>query len=110
MNIYFTDYFKKQLKDLKKKYPHAKEDLIDTLDIFNPGKEIMIGGSIYKIRIISRDMKRGKAGGFRAYVFLFVKKNILVPLYIYSKTEIENISRNDLKYYFDRVIEDLMGL
>lgn len=68
--IFFSEYFKRQLKRLKKKYPHVKVDLLTRLENLNVKDEISIGKSIYKIRIQSRDMKKGKSGGFRSYIYM----------------------------------------
>lgn len=109
MPIFFSQYFKKQLKRLKKKYPHVKEDFLKIIDSFDPKNEISIGLSIYKIRIPSRDMQKGKFGGFRAYVYIYVRKNLLVPLYIYPKSETESITENELKHHFDQTIKEIFA-
>lgn len=109
MKILFSEYFKKQLKKLKKKYPHVKEDLLEIISAFHPKNEIPIGRSIYKIRIGSTDMQKGKSGGFRSYIYLYVKKELLLPLCIYPKSETESITENELKYHFDRTIEEMVS-
>lgn len=106
MRIYFTKYFRTQLKKLKKKFPNIKGDLLKKLENFDLKKEIYIGRSIYKVRIKSSDQAKGKSGGFRSYIYLFQKKDLLVPLCIYHKSGKETISENELKYYFDRAIEE----
>ncbi len=108
--IFFPEHFKKQIKSLKKKYPQVKDDLLERIDAFDPDKEIAIGRSIYKIRIPSRDMQKGKSGGFRSYIYVYFKKEILVPLCIYPKSETENISENELKHHFDKAIQELLSL
>lgn len=106
MKVFFAEHFKKQLKKLKKKYPHVKEDLLEIIEIFNPKNAISIGRSIYKIRIPSTDMRKGKSGGFRAYIYFYVRKDILMPLCIYAKSGTESITENELKYHFDKIIEE----
>ena len=109
MKILFSEHFKKQLKKLKKKYPRIKADLLDIIEPFNPLNEISIGRSIYKIRIPSTDMQKGKSGGFRSYIYLYVKKDLLLPLCIYPKSETENITESELKYHFDQTIREIVG-
>lgn len=109
MRIFFSEHFKKQLKKLKKKYPHTKEDLLNSINSFNAKNEISIGKSIYKIRIPSKDMKKGKSGGFRSYIYLYLKKELLVPLCIYPKSETESITENELKHHFDQTIEEILS-
>lgn len=108
MNILFSEHFKRQLKKLKKKYPHVKDDLLNMIDSFNPKNEISIGQSIYKIRIPSSDMQKGKSGGFRSYLYMYIKKNLLLPLCIYPKSETESITESELKYHFDQAIGEIL--
>lgn len=108
MKPFFTEYFKKQLRSLKKKYPRVKEDFLRVIDKINLKEEISIGRSIYKIRIGSSDMKKGKSGGFRSYIYLYIKKDLLVPLCIYAKSEKEIVSEGELQYHFDKTIEELV--
>jgi len=108
MKIYFTGHFAQQLKKLLKKYPHADEDLLHILEKLDPGKEISIGKSIYKIRIASRDLQKGKSAGFRTYVYLYRRKDLLVPLCIYAKTEQVSISENELQYHVNKMNEELL--
>lgn len=108
MKIFFSEHFKKQLRKLKKKYPHIKNDFLSVIDFFDPRNEISIGRSIYKVRIPSADMRRGKSGGFRSYLYLYLKNDLLVPLCIYPKSETESITENELKHHFDQTIVELI--
>jgi mRNA-degrading endonuclease RelE of RelBE toxin-antitoxin system len=108
MQILFSEHFKRQLKKLKKKYPNVKEDLLYTLDLFDPVNDVSIGRSIFKIRIPSSDMKKGKSGGFRSYLYLYMKKDLLLPLCIYPKSKTDSITENELKYHFDQSIQSLI--
>lgn len=108
MQIFFSEHFKKQLKKLKKKYPSVKDDFLGVMDFFDSNNEISIGRSIYKIRIPSKDMQKGKSGGFRSYLYLYIKKNLLLPLCIYPKSETESITENELKYHFDQTAQEIL--
>lgn len=110
MTIFFSEHFKKQLKKLRKKYSRIKDDFLKIIDIFNSHNEVSIGRSIYKIRIPSTDMKKGKSGGFRSYVYVYVKKDLLLPLCIYPKSDTESITDSELKHHFDRTIEELVAI
>lgn len=110
MTILFTEYFKKQIKKLKKKFPHVKEDLLNVLEKLRIENEISIGRSIYKIRIRSRDMKKGKSGSFRCYIYLYRQKELLIPLSIYTKSEKEMLTENELTYHFGKTIEEVSHL
>lgn len=108
MKILFSEHFKRQLKKLKKKYPHVKDDLLGVMNSMNLHEQISIGRSIYKIRIPSKDMKKGKSGGFRAYLYFYLQKDLLLPLCIYPKSETESITDNELQYHFDQTIRELV--
>jgi len=70
-----VEYFRRRLKKLSKKYRRIGEDymsLIETLEN-NPLEGDAIpgfGNKIYKIRMRSISMKRGKRGGFRVIYYL----------------------------------------
>ncbi|MFA6305456.1 MAG: type II toxin-antitoxin system RelE/ParE family toxin [Candidatus Gracilibacteria bacterium] len=108
MKIFFAEHFKNQLRKLKKKYPKVKDDILQKLENLNLKNEVYIGHSIYKLRIKSSDQNKGKSGGFRSYIFLYLKKDLLVPLCIYAKSENESISENELKYHFDNISAELL--
>lgn len=110
MPVFFSEHFKNQLRKLKRKFPHAKQDLLARLNSLKIENEISIGRSIYKIRIGSCDMKKGKSGGFRAYIYLYFKKNLLVPLCIYAKSDKESLTEGELQYHFGKIIEELVVL
>lgn len=108
MKIFLSGHFKDQLKKLMRKFPHVKEDLLDSLEVLHIDNEISIGRSIYKIRIKSNDMKKGKSGGFRVYLYCYHKKDLLVPLCMYAKSQKESITETELQYHFDRTIEEIV--
>ena len=109
MKILFSQYFKKQLKKLSKKYPQIVEDFLNKIDSLKLDQETYIGRSIYKIRIASTDMNRGKSGGFRSYLYLYQNKDLLLPLCIYCKTETASITETELKFHFDKTMEELIN-
>ena len=110
MNIFFTKHFKSQLKKLKKKYPHVKEDILAKFKDLDLKKEIHIGRDIFKVRIKSSDLKKGKSGGYRSYIYLYRKKDLLVPLCIYVKGQKESISENELEHCFGKAIVGLLEI
>jgi hypothetical protein len=110
MKIFFAEHFRSQIKRLKKKYPHTKEDLLNALEKLNLENEIHIGQSVYKIRIKSRDMNKGKSAGFRSYIYCYHSKNLLVPLCIYAKPDTASLSETELQYHFDKINEELITL
>ena len=95
-----VEYFKRKLKKLNKKYRKIGgdyESLIETLEN-NPEKGSAIpgfGNKIYKIRMSSSNMKRGKRGGFR--VIYYLSDHIVYLLTIYAKAKREEVSVKEIK-------------
>lgn len=95
-----VEYFRRRLKKLSKKYRRIEEDyksLIETLEN-NPSEGDAIpgfGNKIYKIRMRSSNMKRGKRGGFR--VIYYLSDHIVYLLTIYAKAKREEISVKEIK-------------
>lgn len=110
MDFFLTDHFKRQVKFLAKKFPHVKDDLILALRTLDLDHEVSIGRSIYKIRIKSRDLKKGKSGGFRAYLYFYRLKSLIVPVCVYAKSYQSDLSDNELQHHFDHMLVEIMRL
>ncbi|MCU0480026.1 MAG: type II toxin-antitoxin system RelE/ParE family toxin [Anaerolineae bacterium] len=100
--------FLRQLKRLARKYPnvtHVVYDLIGELEADNrPGDLIPnVGYDVYKVRLKNPDSQRGKSGGFRVVYYLKLIDNVILIL-IYSKTEINDISPNEIRDIIDELI------
>ena len=83
-----TDFFAKRLKDYSRKYRRIRDDYKDLLDQLETspysGDRIQgCKGPVFKTRMASRDMQKGKSGGFRViYLILEREKEIhLLTLY-----------------------------
>ncbi len=110
MQILITKYFSLQAKKLKRKFPRLKEDLIKNLQSFVPKNEIHIGKSIFKIRIKSRDLNKGKSGGLRSYIYLFRRKKLIIPICIYFKSDQEVIAAKVLDFHFKKTLEEIVTI
>jgi len=95
-----TPTFEKQIKHFLKKYPQIIEDLDNFKKDFLtrrvksnaiPG----CGGKIYKTRIKSTDIAKGKRGGYRLIYYLEEDTIILLTLYI--KSEKKDITAKEIK-------------
>ncbi|MFQ6072081.1 MAG: type II toxin-antitoxin system RelE/ParE family toxin [Methanosarcinales archaeon] len=100
--IIALDFFNRKLKKLKKKYRNIKKDyelLLDTLEKDPYAGDAIKGckNKIYKIRLKSSDMKRGKRGGFRVIYYLVDRDKKIYLLTIYAKTKKETISIKEIK-------------
>ncbi len=106
--IVVTDYFKKQVKRLKKKDRLIKKHLINGLSNFSKSKAIHIGHGVYKLRL-NRDGK-GKSGGYRVYIFVIETDGILAPICIYAKSTKESISLLQIATHLENVKVELKYL
>ena len=93
--------FQKDIKRLRKKYPHIQQDvqpLINQLvDGETPGDQIQATGYIvYKVRLLNRDAQRGKSGGYRVIYYIRTPMQIVL-LTIYSKSERSDTSVDDIQ-------------
>lgn len=102
LEIKITSVFQRSAKKLKKRYRKIVEDLellMETL-INNPQAGDAIPGlynCVWKIRMASSDMKKGKSGGFRIVYYYIDKDEVIYLLDIYSKGEKEDINISDIK-------------
>lgn len=108
MQILITQHFFQQAKRLKRKFPNLKNDLIKNLKSFVPKNEIHIGRSIFKVRIKSSDLDKGKSGGLRSYIYFFRQKKLIVPICIYFKSDQERVSEKALDFHFKKTLEEII--
>jgi len=76
MEFKATPTFAHAFKRLRKKYRNLPED-IERLRLIltqNPTAGIPLGAELYKIRLSSSDMKKGKRGAFRIAYYLVVNE------------------------------------
>lgn len=93
--------FLRDLKRLRKKYPRVRSDVQDLIDQIQngatPGDQMQgVGYTVYKARVASTDMKRGKSGGFRVIYYIVIEEQVVL-LTIYTKTQHEDISSAEIR-------------
>lgn len=109
-DIYLSDFFQKLIKQLKKKYPHAGDDLKTGLGLLvrqpDLGKSIEGVEKVRKIRLRNSDIQKGKSGGYRL-IYLEDGQNILIiPLIMYSKLQREDVTVNELRILIARMLQE----
>ncbi len=57
---------------------------------------IHLGQGVYKARIANSDKNSGKSGGYRLLSYLKLIENELFLLFIYDKSDFENLSENEI--------------
>ena len=99
MTIEVLPRFEKELKRLAKKYKKISEDLYGFKQkiLNNPTLGTPLGNNCYKIRVANSSVPTGKSGGFRIITLVKVEKERIILLTIYSKSDKENISDDELK-------------
>ncbi|MGQ0593839.1 MAG: type II toxin-antitoxin system RelE/ParE family toxin [Gammaproteobacteria bacterium] len=100
MAVRYSDAFKRQLKRLRRRYPHIRQDLQPILEHLaageTPGNRIPgLGHTVYKLRLRNTDAKRGKSGGYRIIYYLKSDTEVLLVT-IYSKAEQSDIAVEDV--------------
>ncbi len=105
--IWFSEHFKKEIKSYHKKYFHLIDDIYETLDGFDKRRVDSLGKSVYKIRLRSRDLGRGKNKSFRLIVFFLEIDQLLIPLTIYFKGDKVNIFLSEINYHLSLTIAEL---
>lgn len=89
-----SDDFEKEFKRLYKKYKSLKTDL-QVLQLkleINPTMGQSLGNNVYKIRLLIKSKNTGSAGGGRVITYYVDSKKTIHLLYIYDKSDFENIS------------------
>ena len=102
ININLTPEYRRNLKDLAKKYRNIRSDTQSVIEDLQKG--IIVGdrlvgfGSeiyVYKLRVKNSDIQKGKSAGYRL-IYLLESATSILLLTIYSKAEKEDITVNDI--------------
>ena len=90
--------FRKDFKILSKKYKKIEDDVRKVILELrkNPKAGTALQHNCYKIRMANSSTPTGKRGGFRLIYYFIDEHNNLYLMNIYSKTNKENISQNEL--------------
>jgi len=94
-----SNTFENDVKKLYKKYKKIKSDLKNLSNQLkeNPTLGTPLGNDCYKIRLANSSIPTGKRGGFRVITLIKIIQNKIILLTIYSKTEKENITDDELE-------------
>ena len=96
MQIALTPRFKKDLRELAKRYRSIRSDvqpLIDQLQASEiPGDRIAgIKYQVFKVRVKNSNIQKGKSGGYRVIYYLKNAQGIILTT-IYSKSDLTDVS------------------
>jgi len=111
-DVHLTETFQKSIKALKKKYPHIKDDLLIQLNTLeeDPSAGDPIPGwnkEVWKVRVASSDVKKGKRGGYRL-IYLWKGGEMKVYLLVaYFKGEKAEITSKEIETLLKKLSEEL---
>jgi hypothetical protein len=97
-NVKTISVFERQARRLTRKYPSLKNELQTLVDELKEGPEkgTSIGHNCYKIRLVIASKGKGKSGGARVVTHVVFKEGIVYLLSIYDKSDIENLTDNEV--------------
>jgi mRNA-degrading endonuclease RelE of RelBE toxin-antitoxin system len=101
IEVLFTPEFKRNLRQLAKKYRQIKTDVQPLLDALThgqtPGDQIPgVPYTVFKVRAKNSDSRKGKSGGYRL-IYQRVHERLIVLVTIYSKTEQSDITPQEIR-------------
>jgi mRNA-degrading endonuclease RelE of RelBE toxin-antitoxin system len=101
INVDYTLEFKRNIRQLVKKYPSIRQDIEPIIQGLQQGELLgdriqHSGYVIYKLRVRNSDNRKGKSAGYRIIYYLKTAANIVLVT-IYSKSEQSDITVNELK-------------
>jgi mRNA-degrading endonuclease RelE of RelBE toxin-antitoxin system len=96
IRVTFTPEFKRNLRQLAKKYRRIKSDLQPILDQLTsgskPGDQVpQVRYEVFKVRAKNSDASEGKSGGYRL-IYYVKSASEVVLVTVYSKTEQADIA------------------
>jgi mRNA-degrading endonuclease RelE of RelBE toxin-antitoxin system len=99
--IVYTPEFKRNLRQLAKKYRHIKSDVQPIIEDLNQGRVTgdQIPGiryDVFKVRVKNSDAAKGKSGGYRI-IYYRPGSSLIVLITIYSKTEQSDITPAEIR-------------
>ena len=106
MIIEYGESFLKEVKQLSKKFKLLKSDLKQAVDEIETKNDlgVYLGFNLFKKRVKNSSIPTGKSGGFRVIIYQQIEDKIVL-ISIYSKTEKENLSDEELSEIIKQYIK-----
>lgn len=100
IQIALTPRFKKDLRELAKRYRSIRTDLQPLIEQLQtgeiPGDRIVgIKNQIFKVRLKNSNVQKGKSGGYRVIYYLKTDEEIILVT-IYAKSDITDVSNETI--------------
>lgn len=105
-NIELTPRFKRDLRELTKRYRSIHKDIKPLIDRLQAGEIIgdRIAGipyQVFKVRLKNSDIQKGKSGGYRVIYYVKTETSIILAT-IYSKSDFSDISNNIIENFIQQ--------
>ncbi len=103
LTLLFTPEFKRNIRQLAKKYRSIKTDLEQFFSVLGqgqtPGDQIPgVQYEVYKARVKNSDNNKGKSGGYRI-IYQRTENDEIVLVTIYSKSEQADVSAQEIREF-----------
>ena len=100
-SVIYTPFFESRCKRFLKKFASLENELVELeKDLLqNPELGEPLGVGLYKIRLASKDKKKGKSGGFRIITYLIKETKGAYEIFfiiIYDKSEEGSLKKPQL--------------
>ena len=110
VQISFAPAFRKDVKQLRKRYSRIQQDIQPLIDQLiageTPGDQVQSTGyTVYKARLPNRDAQRGKSGGYGVIYYIRTPKQIVL-LTVYSKSDRSDNSADDIHAIITNLPDD----
>ncbi len=98
LEIIKQESFKKAFRKLLKRYKSIDRDLDNFFDSITSKKDlgIELKANLFKVRIANSDKQKGKSSGYRLISYLKILDDELHLIYIYDKSDLENIDEKEI--------------
>ena len=111
-DVHLTETFQKSIKALKKKYSRVKDDLLRQIKALeeDPSAGDPIPGwnkEVWKVRVASSDVKKGKRAGYRLIYFWKGGEMKIYLLVVYFKGEKAEITKKEIETLLKKLNQEL---
>lgn len=91
-----TAVFTKAVKKLQKRFKNIKKDADSFIKSIQTIEDlgVNLGNEVYKVRLANSNKSSGKSSGYRLISYLKLIDSKLYLLYIYDKSDLDNITEN----------------
>lgn len=102
-------HFTRQLQGYARKYRGLADAVADVLDDFHKEQHARLRGNLYKVRLRTKDVARGKSSAFRLIVLIIEVNNYILPVTLYFKGDQAGITKKELSHHLEIILFELQA-